>query len=180
MKNIYVLLIFMFGLTTPQALLAQKFPPIDASPMDLAMAQPNKNEPPVARVIYSRPQKKGRVIFGDLVPFDEVWRTGANEATELTLYRSMMFGDTCLDAGTYTLYSIPGKKQWTIIINRDTNVWGAFSYKEDKDAGRITVKPQEAAAPVEALSMIFRTEENGITLLIGWDKTYVEIPFIYD
>src|SRR5690606_3666227 len=111
-------------------LYSQDFPKIDSSPMDLAIARSTKNGPPIARVIYSRPQKKGRDIFGDLVPYDEVWRTGANEATELTTYIPFMFGKTVLKPGTYTLYTIPNKDEWIIIINSDINVWGAYSYKK--------------------------------------------------
>ncbi len=165
---------FLLGSNTSEA---QNFPQMDASPMDLAMARPDKNTPPLARVIYSRPQKKGRDIFGDLVPYDQVWRTGANEATELTIYTPLMVGNTKLKPGTYTLYTIPGEENWTIIINSDTNVWGAFSYKKDKDVARITVPARDAAAPTESLSMIFRPEPNGTTLLIGWDTVYVEVPF---
>ena len=156
---------------------AQDFPKMDASPMDLVLARSGKNGPPIARVIYSRPQKKGRDIFGDLVPYNEVWRTGANEATELTVYSPLMFGKTLLKPGTYTIYSIPNKDQWTIIVNSDTNVWGAYSYKKDKDVARIIVPCLQAAAPIETLSMIFRPEKDGTTLLIGWDDHYVEIPF---
>lgn len=179
MRNL--LFIFFISLLFPvkNQLSAQNFPPMDISPMDIAMARPSDTKPPVARVIYSRPQKKGRKIFGDLVPYGKVWRTGANEATEFRLYEPMNFGDICLDEGTYTLYTIPQKDHWTIIINRDVYVWGAFSYKKEKDAARLKVPTQETAAPVEALSMIFRNEKNGITLLIGWDTTFVEIPFEY-
>ncbi len=163
--------------TTSETLHAQTFPEMDASPMDLVMARPDAKSKPIARVIYSRPQKKGRNIFGSLVPFGEVWRTGANEATELTLYQDLKFGTATLKAGSYTLYTIPDKDNWTIIINSDTNVWGAYSYKKEKDIARITVPCRDAAAPIESLSMIFRPEDNGTTLMIGWDDTYVEIPF---
>ena len=149
---------------------------MDASPMDLVMARPDKNSPPLARVIYSRPQKKGRDIFGDLVPYGEVWRTGANEATELTIYTPLKFGKTILNPGTYTLYTIPDEDNWTVIINSDTNVWGAYSYKKEKDVARMVVPVKDAAAPIESLSMIFRPDSNGTTLMIGWDNEYVEIP----
>lgn len=177
MKKLFaIFLIFSFA-PTLQSLQAQDFPKMDVSPMDLAIARSSKNGPPIARVIYSRPQKKGRDIFGDLVPYNEVWRTGANEATELTIYAPLMFGKTLLKPGTYTLYTIPNEDKWIIIINSDTNVWGAFSYKKDKDVARITVPCMQAAAPIETLSMIFRPESKGTTLLIGWDDHYVEIPF---
>ncbi|QAA82764.1 DUF2911 domain-containing protein [Aequorivita sp. H23M31] len=174
MKNLFILI---FILSVGPNIQAQDFPKMDVSPMDLAIARANKNGPPIARVIYSRPQKKGRDIFGGLVPYNEVWRTGANEATELTLYVPLMLGKTLLKPGTYTLYTIPNQEKWTIIINSDTNVWGAFSYKKDKDVARLNVPCMQAAAPIESLSMIFKPENNGTTLLIGWDDEYVEIPF---
>ena len=177
MKKIYLITLFIISSFTFQSIQAQSFPQMDASPMDLAMARPDKNSPPLARVIYSRPQKKGRDIFGGLVPYGEVWRTVANEATELTIYTPLKFGNTVLKPGTYTLYTIPDKDNWTIIINSDTNVWGAYSYKKEKDIARMTVPYKEAAAPIESLSMIFRPEDNGTTLLIGWDNEYVEVPF---
>ncbi len=179
MKNLFTILIIFVFTSTIQSLQAQDFPKIDASPMDLAVARSSKNGPPIARVIYSRPQKKGRDIFGGLVPYNEVWRTGANEATEITLYTPLMFGETILKPGTYTLFTIPNKDKWTIIINGETNVWGAYSYKKEKDIARIVVPCMQAAAPIESLSMIFRSENKGTTLLIGWDDHYVEIPFKY-
>lgn len=177
MKKHILILSMVFIFPAFSTLYAQDFPKIDASPMDLAIARHTKNGPPLARVIYSRPQKKGRDIFGDLVPYGKVWRTGANEATELNVYTPLMFGKTLLEPGTYTLYTIPNKDKWTIIINSETNVWGAYSYTEEKDVARITVPCMQAAAPIETLSMIFRPENNGTTLLIGWDDHYVEIPF---
>lgn len=177
MKKLFVIFLLLTFTPTLSKLQAQEFPKIDASPMDLAVARLNKNGPPIARVIYSRPQKKGRDIFGDLVPYNEVWRTGANEATELTIYTPLMFGKTLLKPGSYTLYTIPNEDKWTIIINSETDVWGAFSYKKEKDVARINVPCMQAVAPIETLSMIFRPESNGTTLLIGWDDHYVEIPF---
>ena len=168
-------IICLFISTT--TLQAQSFPKMDASPLDLALARTDRNATPTARVIYSRPSKKGRAIFGDLVPYDEVWRTGANEATELTLYQPFKLGNTRLEAGTYTLYTIPGETNWTVIINSDTNVWGAYSYKKEKDVARISVPVKEAAASTESLSMVFRPDSAGPTLMIGWDDVYIEIPF---
>ena len=177
MKNIFFLFFLSSFSLTFQDLQAQSFPEMDSSPMDLVMARPDKKNPPLARVIYSRPQRKGRDIFGELVPFGKVWRTGANEATELTIYTPLMFGETILRPGTYTLYTIPDADSWTIIINSDTNVWGAYSYKKEKDVARLAVPTHDAAAPIESLSMIFRPDANGTTLLIGWDTEFVEVPF---
>jgi hypothetical protein len=178
MKTFLSSLLLTLLFTIPlEAIHAQSFPKMDASPMDLAIARADRNAPPQARVIYSRPSKKGRIIFGELVPFDQVWRTGANEATELTLYNPMMLGDTKVPAGSYTLYTVPGKDSWTVIVNSDTNTWGAYSYKKDKDVARITVPTQETVAPTETLSMVFRQDIDGISLMIGWDDTYIEVPF---
>ncbi|HPE82335.1 MAG TPA: DUF2911 domain-containing protein [Aequorivita sp.] len=177
MKKLLPILFIAFSIFSFQNLLAQNFPEMDASPMDLAMARPDKKSQPLARVIYSRPQKKGRDIFGGLVPYGEVWRTGANEATELDIYVPLKFGNKVLKPGTYTLYTIPDQESWTIIINSDTNVWGAFSYKKEKDVARIEVPCEQAAAPIESLSMIFKTDSKGTVLMIGWDDHYVEIPF---
>lgn len=177
MKRAFFIFFIAISAFSFQNLNAQGFPDRDVSPLDLAMARPDNNSTPLARVIYSRPQKRGRDIFGGLVPYDQVWRTGANEATELTTYVPLMFGNTLLKPGIYTLYTIPGEDTWTIIINSDTNVWGAFSYKKEKDVVRITVTCEQAVAPIESLSMIFKTDNNGTLLLIGWDDHYVEIPF---
>ena len=173
------LFIFFITLTafSFQNLNAQSFPNRDASPMDLAIARPSKNAPPLARVIYRKKKKNGRDIFGGLVPYNEVWRTGANEATELTTYEPLMFGKTLLQPGSYTLYTIPNTDSWTIIINSETNAWGAFNYQKEKDVARIEVPCVQAVAPIETLSMIFKTDNKGTTLLIGWDDHYVEVPF---
>ncbi|OAD91606.1 asparagine synthetase B [Aequorivita soesokkakensis] len=177
MKKLLPIFFIALSIFSFQNLQAQNFPEMDASPMDLAMARPDKKSQPLARVIYSRPQKKGRDIFGGVVPYGEVWRTGANEATELDIYVPLKLGSTILKPGTYTLYTIPDEDNWTIIINSDTNVWGAFSYKKEKDVARITVPCEQAVAPIESLSMIFKTDGKGTVLMIGWDDHYVEIPF---
>lgn len=177
MKKSFFIFFISLSIFAFQDLYAQSFPNRDVSPMDLAMAKPDNNSAPYARVIYSRPQKRGRDVFGGLVPYGEVWRTGANEATELTTYIPLMFGNTLLKPGTYTVYTIPDEDNWTIIINSDTNVWGAYNYKKEKDIARITVPCEQAVAPIESLSMIFKTDSKKTILMIGWDDHYVEIPF---
>lgn len=153
-----------------------KFSKMDASPMDLALYK-DKDEMPVARVLYSRPQKRNREIFGKLVPFGEVWRTGANEATELTLYRDMKVADAIVKAGTYSLYTIPGEKEWTVILNNRTNTWGAYEYTDKEDKVRINVPVRKAPNTIESLSMAFTEANNGADLIIGWDDSYVKVPF---
>lgn len=156
---------------------AQKFPALDKSPMDVA-SYPNdyKNPSKIVKVTYSRPQLKGRNLT-DLTPYGKVWRTGANEATEITFYKDLNFGQTKIKAGTYTLYTIPEKDKYTIIINKDLNVWGAFFYKPENDVARLTVPVTEGNEPLEAFSMVFTKSDNGILLNLGWDKVRVAVPF---
>lgn len=172
---IYYILVLV-GLFTFQSSFAQEFPRLDSSPLDISIYR-NEDLTPVIRVIYSRPQKKNREIFGKLVPYGKVWRTGANEATEIDIYEPLLLDQTVIQPGTYTLYSIPHEKEWVIIFNQDTNVWGAYNYDESKDVLRVSVSPKKAAAPIESLSMAFMPTSDGVSLMIGWDDRYVEVPF---
>lgn len=152
------------------------FSKLDVSPMDVALFRGENNEP-MARVLYSRPQTRDREVFGKLVPFGEVWRTGANEATEITLYQDLMVANKTIKKGTYTLFTIPKENEWTIILNNSTNIWGAYDYHVEKDVARITVPVRKSPVPIEALSMNFAESNDGATLFIGWDDRYVQIPF---
>ena len=156
---------------------AQKFPGLDKSPMDEAL-YPADNKVPskTAKVIYSRPQLKGRTLE-TLTPAGKVWRTGANEATEITFYKDVFLGKTKIKAGTYSLYTIPDKDKYTVIINKDINVWGAYSYKEANDVARLDVPVTQTEESLEAFSMVFTKADNGMILNLGWDKTRVAIPF---
>lgn len=172
--KITLLLISVLSLNTLEA---QEFPKVDISPMDALMVRSESGES-FMRVIYSRPKKNGRDIFGDLVPYGKVWRTGANEATEITFYKDVVFGGKPVEAGTYSLFSIPGETEWTVILNKDTNLWGAYEYDATKDVARVKVKPQSTAAAVETFSITSKKVDEGHHLLLGWDDTYIEIPII--
>lgn len=152
------------------------FSKLDASPMDLVIYK-NSNDQVVARIIYSRPQKRDREVFGKLVPYGEVWRTGANESTELTLYKDMKVGDETVKAGTYTIYTIPQENEWTVILNNDVHTWGAYEYTDEKDQVRIKVPVKNSPTTIESFSMAFVPKEDGANLLMGWDDKYVEVPF---
>ncbi len=152
------------------------FPKSDVSPMDEAIYRA-PDEKVMARVIYSRPQKKDREIFGKLVPYGQVWRTGANEATELTLYQDMTIVGKTVKAGTYTVYTIPEQNEWTVILNNKTNTWGAFDYSEKEDVVRVKVPVKTAPTSIESFSMAFQPTADGAKLLMGWDNKYVEVPF---
>lgn len=170
-----------------QAPAAPKLPQLDKSPMDMAYfpadypvlkIQGKATEPLVARVIYSRPQKEGRAIFGGLVEYGKVWRLGANEATEIELYKDAKLGDKKLPKGRYTLYAIPTENKWTMIFNRDTDIWGAFKYDEKRDVLRIDV-PVQKTAPVEAFSIGFSKSAAGADMVIAWDEAMVMLPFSF-
>ena len=131
-----------------------RIPAIDKSPMDMSYypanypilkIQDKAKEPVLARVTYSRPQKNGRTVFGELIEFGSIWRLGANEATELELFKDARIGTTKVKKGRYTMYAIPQQDKWTIIINRDTDTWGAFKYDPQKDVARIDVKAEKIA-----------------------------------
>ncbi len=154
---------------------AQKFSELDKSPLDIAMFR-GQDKAPRVRVIYSRPQKKGREIFGKLEKYGEVWRTGANESTEIKFYRDMMMGDTMVPAGTYTLFTVPGKNEWTVILNKDLDTWGAYGYKKERDLARFTTPARKTAAPIESFSISFQPTEAGSDMFLGWDETYIQVP----
>lgn len=156
---------------------AQDFAKMDKSPMDGASFPSNyKESNKLIKVIYSRPQLAGRSLE-KLAPNGKVWRTGANEAVELTLYTTMALGDTKITPGTYTFYVIPGEKEWTAIISTDLNVWGSYFYKEENDVARITVPVIQAKESLEAFGIAFEESKDGVHMHLGWDKVRVAIPF---
>ncbi len=126
---------------------------------------------------YSRPAKKNRVIFGDLVPFDKVWRTGANGATTLTFGDDVIIGDKTIPAGKYGLLTIPGKTSWTIIITKQTDVTSPAAYKESEDVVRVKATPVAVAGAVESFTIHFSDlTATSCKLNISWDKTTVALP----
>jgi len=151
---------------------AQKFSGIDKSVVDIAYFKADRNSPPIAKVVYARPLKKGRTVFGGLVPYGKVWRTGANEASEIKFYNDTKVGDKTVKAGTYSLFTIPGEKEWTIIINSDIDTWGAYSYNSDADVARVTVPATTSEKSLEAFSIAF-SKGN---MHLGWDTTRVSVP----
>lgn len=165
-----------------------KFSAIDKSPLDIIFYPPNypllkiqekASEPLVARVIYSRPQKNGRVIFGELIEYGKLWRLGANEATEIEFFMPVTIGQTKVKKGRYSLYAIPDTSQWTIVLNRETDTWGSFRYDQKKDVARISIPAEPAGETLESLSMYFEKAARGISLVMGWDNTKATLPISY-
>lgn len=186
MKHLITVILFLAAGCTSFA--QSKFPAVDKSPMDISYypnnypmlkIQDKANEPLVARVAYSRPQKNGRVIFGDLLEYGQLWRLGANEATEIEFFQPVKMGNTRIKKGRYTLYAIPYADKWTIILNRDTDTWGAFKYDQAKDVVRLDVPVQRQAEIQEFFGMYFEKSATGANLFIGWDNIKAAVPIVF-
>lgn len=132
-------------------------------------------------VSYSRPSMKGRKIFGDLVPYGQVWRTGANAATTIQFGDDVNIGGTKIPAGKYGLLSIPGEKEWTVIISKQTDVTSPDAYKADMDVVRVNVTPQNMPVVMETFTISFDfMKSNSCMLGILWDKVWVPLEITTD
>jgi hypothetical protein len=171
---------------------AQEFPKMDASPMDMAYfpsrvafrafakTEEEKNAKPIIRVTYSRPQKNDRVIWGDLVKYGEMWRIGANESTEIMLMQDVKLGDTDVKAGRYTMYAMPAENEWTIYLSSDLDGWGQYAFKpEASTVAQITVPTAKTESTVEAVSIVFEKVDDGAHMVVAWDDTMVRVPFVF-
>jgi hypothetical protein len=129
------------------------------------------------KIVYGQPYKNGRMIFGDLIPYGEVWRTGANEATEMTTTKPILFNGNRIDAGTYGLFSIPRKNRWTIILNDSLGQWGAFDYNQSRDLLRTDVKAEKNKQMTEKFALNFsEMQGNAASIVLLWDSTRTTIP----
>lgn len=169
-STIITTIAFAFVMLLTTNVNAQKFAGLDKSPMDIATFTTSRNSPAIAKVVYSRPQLKDRAL-STLAPNGKVWRTGANETTEITFFKDVTFGGKSIKAGTYSLFTIPGDGEWTVILNSATNTWGAYSYDESKDIARVSGKASEGKESIEAFSITFADN----TMHLGWGKTRVAV-----
>lgn len=168
------------------------FSDTDPSPMDMAhyprsSAFTNyaegeaKNITPKITVTYSRPQKKGRTIFGDLLKYGDVWRIGANEATEIVLYETVTINGTQLNRGRYAMFAKVNETSWDIIFSKDYPIWGAYGRDESKDVASISIPVSSDTEVLEALSVKFEEKSDKLVHMhIGWDQTRVAIPFSFE
>ncbi len=141
-------------------------------PAETAVAVNGKN----IRITYSSPSMRGRQIFGGLVPYDKVWRAGANAATTLTTDAALMIGDLAVPAGKYTLYILPTAESWTLIVNKQTGQWGT-EYSQGQDLGRVKMKVSTVGSPVERWQMLLTPPSgNKTNLQLTWEKTQATIP----
>jgi len=176
MKKLLYLFTLVFTLIISYTAEAQKFDGLDKSPADIATYPSSyKVSDKQIRIVYSRPQLKGRSI-SELAPAGKVWRTGANEAVEITFYKDIKIGGELVKAGSYSLFSIPGSKEWTIILNSKLNQWGAYSYDKSTDVVRFKGALSKNKENLEAFSIAFK-EGDSNKLVLGWGTTLVSIPF---
>ncbi|MGP1990858.1 DUF2911 domain-containing protein [Zobellia laminariae] len=176
MKKVLFIALIAFAMTVSTDALAQKFSGLDKSPMDMAAFPTDyKVSTKTARIIYSRPQLKGRSL-SELAPAGKVWRTGANEAAEVTFYADVNFGGKDIKAGTYSIFTIPGQGEWTVVLNKNLNQWGAYSYDESADVARVNVPSSEDSNSLEEFSIAFKEDGAGFKMVMGWDKTRVAVP----
>ena len=131
---------------------------------------------------YSRPSMRGRKIFGGLLPYGEVWRTGANSATKITFSTSVKFGGADVPAGTYALFSIPGQNEWTVILNKVSGQWGAYAYDAKNDLVRIKAVPAALTRPFETFAISFNdlASEAAATLCLSWENVRVPVKIEVD
>lgn len=128
-------------------------------------------------ITYSRPSMRGRAIFGDLVPFDAIWRTGANSSTVVTFGEDVVIGGVNVKAGKYALYTKPGRTQWEIIINKGTGNWGTTGYSESDDVVRFSVTPMQLSQPVETFTVsIGDITFSTCNIVLAWERTQVVVP----
>ena len=127
-------------------------------------------------IAYSRPSMRGRKIMGELVPFDKVWRTGANKSTEFKTEATLTVGNTVIPAGTYTIYTLPSATGWKLIINKQTGQWGT-EYDQSKDLARIDMKVGKTAAPVEQFTITLTTVKSAVNLKLEWETTSATVSF---
>lgn len=129
------------------------------------------------KITYSQPHKRERIIFGKLVPYGEVWRTGANEATEMTISRDILINNLPLKAGTYSLFTIPERDSWIIIINSELGLWGSYNYNSKMDVIRFTIPVQLMQGAVyEPFSIMIDQKNDKAEIILAWDTVQVRIP----
>lgn len=130
-------------------------------------------------VEYYRPNVRGRMIFGDLVPFDKIWRTGANDATIIEFDQPLEIEGVAVDSGTYAMFTIPGETEWTVVLNSDHEQWGAYNHDESKDVLKVNVPVEELGEVVETFTIGFENVMgNKADLVMMWDRTRVRLNIV--
>lgn len=160
-------------------------PKVDKSPLDMSYypvnfpllkLQDKVTGPLQARVLYSRPQKNERQVFGNLLEYGKIWRLGANEATEIEFFTPVVINNTKVKPGRYTLFAIPDVNKFTFVLNKDTDVWGSYKYDMAKDVVRMEVPTELTATSAEYCSVFFMDAAKGFNLVAAWDNVKAVLP----
>ena len=168
-----ILSLFAFCFSYSQNLVTPQPSPGEEIKQDFGLSQ--------IEVFYSRPGIKGRKIFGDLVPYNKVWRTGANSATTITFGDDVIIEGTKIPAGKYGLLTVPGENEWTVIFTKQTNVTNPSAYKKDQDVLRVSAKPFQLPFSIETFTISFNDiTGNSCKLELMWDNVYVSVPVSTD
>ncbi len=163
---------------------ANPYAPVDVSPMDMAYLPPDypvlemrkkAATLPVARVIYSRPHRQGRSIFGELLKYGEPWRLGANEATEIEFFQPVTIQNKKINKGRYVLYCIPNEEHWTIVFNTNLFTWG-LTPDPAKDVFKFEIPVERTSSTIEYFTMVFRPKEHSADLLMAWENFVARLP----
>ena len=163
-----IALFALFTFLSATACFAQKASPAASASCDLGAGKSIKTD-------YSSPRMKGRKIYGDLVPFGQVWRTGANEATTFVTSSNVMVGGKVVPAGSYTIFTVPTADKWTLIINKKTGEWGIPYKYESDELARIDMKVSKLPSPVENFTISYEKSGNGCTMHLDWDTTRASV-----
>lgn len=167
-----ILLIFLFAVFTTSNNAQNKKEEVRISPKAEVMQTVGFTD---VRIVYSRPGVKGRVIWGKLVPYDAVWRAGANEATKISFSTDVTIEGKKLKKGAYSFFAIPGKNDWTLIFNKVADQWGAFEYNESEDALRVKVKTEKAVWQEWLSYTINKASNTSAVIRLEWEK--IKVPF---
>jgi len=165
--------VLLFILLSSITTFAQDVDKTRTSPVDIASLRYKDS---YIKITYSQPQKRGRDIFGELIPFGKVWQLGANEATEITITRDITVNGILLKSGTYSLFAIPNETKWTMIVNSELGLWGSYNYNSKLDVFRFEIPVLQVNDGCESLTMKLKMKNDLAELLICWDKTSVSIP----
>lgn len=173
MKKSILLSFFAFAmiLLVGESVLAQQA--LESKPSPMAIAKMKKGDAYI-KVVYSRPHLRNRKMIGEQEPYGKVWRLGANEATEITITEDVKLGGKEVKAGTYSMFAVPEKDKWTIILNSDLGLWGAYEYDESKDVVRFDVPVKKGSEKYEPFTIQFN--ETGTKMQMMWDTVLVEVP----
>jgi len=178
MMRISLTLILFLFLILPQIVNGQEAIKPRSSPLAIVSA---RYKDTYLKITYSQPHKRERIIYGTLIPYGLVWRTGANEATEITITKDIIINNNQLKAGTYSLFTIPERDSWIIIINSELGLWGSYNYNMKMDVMRFTVPVQLMQGAVyEPFTIMVDQKNDKAEIILAWDAVQVRIPIQFN